>query len=246
MTTVLKVDNLSRRYATGGDVVHAIDGVSFEVRCGQFIALMGASGSGKSTLLHLLAGLDVPTEGRVVIDGRPIAQMTDRQRTLFRRSHIGFVFQSFNLLPTLTAAENVAIPLMIGGAGQRESREKALEFLASVGLEGRSTHRPAALSGGEQQRVAIARALVIDPSIILADEPTGNLDSRHGEEIWQLLRRLSTEEGRTIVVVTHEAAGAAYADRVIVMRDGTIMGEIPTGGDIDAAGIASRYQQLAG
>lgn len=244
--TVLCVDDLVKEYRMGQQRVHALRGVSLKVSGGEFVALMGASGSGKSTLLHLLGGLDVPTSGAVEIEGRDLAAMGDRERTLFRRRRIGIVFQSFNLLPTLSASENVGLPLLIAGVGRRELAERTRELLAAVDLGHRADHRPEAMSGGEQQRVAIARALVNDPAVVLADEPTGNLDSKHGEDIWRLLRRLAGEQGRTIVAVTHEAAGAAFADRIVVLADGVIVGEIEGPGGDDGAYVAARYQELAG
>ena len=246
MPPLLRVENLRKDYTLGDEVVHALDGVSLEVKRGEFVALMGASGSGKSTLLHLIGGLDVPTSGRVEIEGRNLAEMSDRARTLFRRKRIGVVFQAFNLLPTLSAAENVALPLLLGGAGKRVIADKTSELLDTVDLAHRRRHRPQAMSGGEQQRLATARALVNDPAIVLADEPTGNLDSKHATALWQLLRRLANEQGRTIVAVTHEAAGATYADRVVVLKDGEIVGEIEPGGENHATLVAARYQELAG
>ena len=246
MPPLLRVENLCKDYTLGGEVVHALAGVSLEVKPGEFVALMGASGSGKSTLLHLIGGLDVPTSGRVEIEGRNLAEMSDRARTLFRRERIGVVFQAFNLLPTLSAAGNVALPLLPGGASKRVIAEKTSKLLATVDLSHRSRHRPQAMSGGEQQRLATARALINDPAIVLADEPTGNLDSKHATALWRLLRRLASEEGRTIVAVTHEAAGATYADRVVVLKDGQVVGEIEPGGENHATLVAARDQELAG
>jgi putative ABC transport system ATP-binding protein len=220
--------------------------VRLAVQRGEFVAVMGASGSGKSTLLHLLGGLDLPTAGRIVIEGFDLTRLGDRDRTLFRRRRLGVVFQAFNLLPSLTARENIALPLIVDGASAGTIDPRTDELLVIVDLVHRAGHRPQALSGGEQQRVAVARALVNDPAIVLADEPTGNLDSQHAEEIWRLLRRLASEQQRTIVAVTHEAAGAAYADRVIVLRDGKIVGQIVPGGEADAALVATRYAELAG
>ncbi len=243
---MLRVDNLRKEYRMGDTVVRAVDGVSLEIEAGEFVALMGASGSGKSTLLHLIGGLDVPTSGRVTIKGHDLAAMSDRQRTLFRRQRLGIVFQSFNLLPTLSAAENVGLPLLIAGESQRSVVARSTALLETVDLAHRAKHRPDALSGGEQQRVAIARALVNDPDIILADEPTGNLDSQHAEEIWHIFRSLAREQSRTILAVTHEAAGATFADRVLVLKDGRTVGEIEPTGDDHAGLVAARYQELAG
>jgi len=246
MTPVLEIVDLHKDFAGAGGVVHALRGVRLELQRGEFVAIMGASGSGKSTLLHLLGGLDLPTSGRIVIEGSDLTRMGDRERTLFRRRRLGVVFQAFNLLPSLTARENIALPLLVDGADNGTIDPKTEALLVTVDLVHRAGHRPQALSGGEQQRVAVARALVNDPAIVLADEPTGNLDSQHAEEIWCLLRRLASEQQRTIVAVTHEAAGAVHADRVIVLKDGQIVGQITPGGEVDAALVATRYAELAG
>ncbi len=243
---ILDVHELCKNYTGLGDVVHALQGVSISVENGEFIAIMGASGSGKSTLLHLLGGLDRPTSGRIVIEGNDLTQMTDRQRTLFRRRRLGIVFQAFNLLPSLSAQENICLPRIVDGANSDAVDAKTRELLAVVDLAHRGHHRPQALSGGEQQRVALARALVNDPAMVLADEPTGNLDSHHADDIWRLLRKLATDQGRTIMAVTHEATGAAYADRIVVLKDGRIVGEIAPHGDGDASLVAARYTELAG
>ncbi len=244
VTAIIQASKVSRVYRSGGEEVSAVRDVDLDVADGAFVALMGASGSGKSTLLHLMAGLDVPTSGTIRVEGEDLATMNDAVRTLFRRRRIGVVFQSFNLLPTLTAAENVSVPLMIDGVRDGEASERATEALRLVDLSPRAHHRPDAMSGGEQQRVAIARALVQNPALILADEPTGNLDSHHASEIWELLRRLADQQNRTIVAVTHEAHGASFADRVVVMRDGQIAGEIipqVAGGDSE---VAEKYQAI--
>lgn len=246
MPTVLEADGLAKVYGGAGDPVPALSDVSLSVEAGTFVAVMGASGSGKSTLLHLLAGLDTPSAGRVRIEGHDLTAMSDHKRTLFRRRRLGIVFQAYNLLPVLTARENVALPLMVDGVRPRSVQAKVDELLRTVDLTARQTHRPQALSGGEQQRVAIARALVNDPAILLADEPTGNLDSRHGQEIWRLLKALVRDHGRTVIAVTHEAHGAAHADRIIVLKDGRIVGEIEEDGGFDAALVAARYAELAG
>ncbi len=245
MARIVEVSGLSKDYHLGSEVVHALRDVTLSVEQGEFVAIMGASGSGKSTLLHLLGGLDLPTVGKIVVDGHELTAMSDRARTLFRRRRIGIIFQSFNLLPTLTARENVALPLMVDGANDRTIGQKARELLDVVDLSHRTEHRPGALSGGEQQRVAVARSMVNDPALILADEPTGNLDSHHAEEIWWLLRRLSEEQARTIVCVTHEAAGAAFADRIVVLRDGEVTGQIQPSSRQDVANVAARYAALA-
>lgn len=243
---VLELTALRKDYDTGDQPVRALRGVSLSVRRGEFLAIMGASGSGKSTLLHLLGGLDKPTSGSIVIEGRDLGRMSDRQRTLFRRHHLGIVFQAYNLLPTLSAEENVALPAMLDGSRHADAGQRARELLAQVDLQHRLSHRPQALSGGEQQRVAIARALMNNPALLLADEPTGNLDTRHGTAIWRLLASLARDNGCTVIAVTHEAAGAAFSDRVILLSDGQIVGEIQPDGERDATALAARYRELVG
>jgi putative ABC transport system ATP-binding protein len=206
--------------------VDALAGVDFTVEKGEFVAIMGPSGSGKSTLLHLLGGLDKPSDGEVNLAGRRLSIMNDNEATLVRRHNVGFVFQFFNLLPTLTAEENVALPLIIDGQNLRKHRGRIDAMLELVGLAERAHHRPDQLSGGEQQRVSVARALVTEPAIVLADEPTGNLDTKTGMAIMDLLRRSCDELGQTIVVVTHDPRAAAYADRVVFLGDGLIIGEV--------------------
>ncbi len=243
---VVELRDVRKRYDTSGHRVMALDGVSMRIESGRFTAIMGASGSGKSTLLHLIGGLTPPTSGSIWVEGRDLAAMSDRARTVFRRRRIGVIFQEFNLLPTLTARENVALPILVDGQSIRRFHARIDELLRAVHLDHRMDHRPDALSGGEQQRVAIARALLNDPAIILADEPTGNLDSRQSLEIWRLLRRIADEQGKTILMVTHEAAGAAHADSVIILKDGKIVGELHPKGSADAALVATGYQELAG
>jgi putative ABC transport system ATP-binding protein len=211
---------ITRRYGEGDTAVEALRGVSLEVPRGQLTAVMGPSGSGKSTLMHILAGLDRPTSGSVEIDGTEITTLKDNELTRLRRRHIGFVFQFFNLLPMLTAEENIALPLTI--AGRKPEREWLDELLTTVGLDGRRKHRPAELSGGQQQRVAIARALLSRPTVLFADEPTGNLDSATSGEILELVRRSVDELGQTTVMVTHDASAATIADRVFFLADGRI------------------------
>jgi putative ABC transport system ATP-binding protein len=237
LTTTAAVSGtaLTRTFGTGDTAVHALRGVSLDVPAGQFTAVMGPSGSGKSTLMHILAGLDRPTEGSVRIAGAEIARMSDKQLTRLRREHVGFVFQSFNLLPTLTVAENVTLPAMLSG---RRADPSALEtLLERVGLSDRRNHRPAQLSGGQQQRVAIARALLDAPSVLFADEPTGNLDSAAGAAVLGLLREAVELDGQTIVMVTHDPRAAATADRTVFLADGRIVADLdaPTEVEILAA-----------
>jgi putative ABC transport system ATP-binding protein len=216
--------DLERRYGEGATAVHALRGVSLEVPRGQLVAVMGPSGSGKSTLMHLLAGLDKPTSGQVTVAGIDISQLDDAKLTRVRREHIGFVFQFFNLLPMLSAEENVLLPLSI--AGERPDRQWFEQLLSSTGLTDRRHHRPSELSGGQQQRVAIARALVTRPTIVFADEPTGNLDSRTSGEILELLRSSAEAYKQTIVMVTHAPHAAAIADRILFLADGLIVKEL--------------------
>ncbi len=215
---------LTRRYGSGETAVDALRGVEIDVQVGELVAVMGPSGSGKSTLMHILAGLDKPTSGTVRIAGTEITTLDDAKLTRLRRKHIGFVFQFFNLLPMLTAEENVVLPLSI--AGEKPDRAWLDELLEKMGLDGRRAHRPSELSGGQQQRVAIARALVSRPTILFADEPTGNLDSKTGGEILELLRESVDAYGQTTVMVTHEARAAAIADRILFLADGRIVNEL--------------------
>jgi putative ABC transport system ATP-binding protein len=218
------VDRVSKRYGDGPQAVAALTDVSLAVAAGELVAVMGPSGSGKSTLLNLVAGLDVPSDGRVIVDGADLAGLSEDARSDLRLRRIGFVFQSFNLFPTFSATENVAWPLEFLGASWRDARARAGDALAQVGLRGGACERrPAELSGGEQQRVAIARALVTRPGLLLADEPTGNLDTKTGDEILRLLGSLNAEAGVTIVLVTHSAAAAALGHRTIELRDGRVV-----------------------
>jgi putative ABC transport system ATP-binding protein len=219
---VLETKNLRKVYQLGSHAVKALDGVDFLVKKGEFVAIMGPSGSGKSTLLHLIGGLDQPTDGEVTLAGKPLSLLKDKEITLLRRHNVGFVFQFFNLLPTLTTEENITLPLIIDGKNPRQYQERLDNLLNLVGLSERRSHKPDQLSGGEQQRVSLARALITEPEILLADEPTGNLDSKTGISIMELLRLSRDELGQTIVVVTHDARAAAYADRVVFLRDGKI------------------------
>jgi putative ABC transport system ATP-binding protein len=221
---VVEAQEIRRVYGAGETAVQALRGVSIDVKGGELVAVMGPSGSGKSTLMHILAGLDTPTAGTVTIAGTEITALPDARLTLLRRTHIGFVFQFFNLLPMLTAEENVVLPLSI--AGQKPEKAWLEELLGKVGLTDRRTHRPAELSGGQQQRVALARALVTRPTILFADEPTGNLDSKTGGDILELLRDSVDAYGQTTVMVTHEPRAAAIADRVLFLADGLIVEEL--------------------
>jgi len=239
----LVVENVRKQFRQGDRSVAALDGVSLEVPQGQFLAVMGASGSGKSTLLHLMAGLATPDEGRVIVNGTELKGMGDKALTLFRRRHIGLVFQSFNLIPTLSAEENVALPLMLEGRNGEAGRTKVNELLESLGLAKRRHHRPDAMSGGEQQRVAIGRALVTDPAVILADEPTGNLDSANSRSVCELLRDLSAVHNKTIVMVTHEPTVAAYASEVAVLKDGKLVERFATDDLKGGEALAVRYQE---
>jgi putative ABC transport system ATP-binding protein len=234
-TAAVTATSVTRRYGEGESAVDALRGVSLEVPAGQFTAVMGPSGSGKSTLMHLLAGLDTPTAGTVHIGGRDITNMRDRQLTKLRREHIGFVFQSFNLLPTLTAEENILLPLSI--AGRKPDRAEIDALIARVGLTDRRDHRPSELSGGQQQRVAIARALITRPTVLFADEPTGNLDSASGAEILELLREAVELDGQTTLMVTHDAHAARVADRVVFIGDGRVVSDLaePTEDEVLAA-----------
>ena len=216
----VSAEGLGRRYGEGEAAIDALGDVSVQFPKGQFAAVMGPSGSGKSTLLHCLAGLDVPTSGQVVIDGTVLGRLNDRDLTVLRRTAIGFIFQSFNLLPMLTARENVELPLRIAG---RSDAARVEQVLREVGLSDRASHKPAELSGGQQQRVAIARALVSRPTVIFADEPTGNLDSASGHEILDLLRAAVDDDGRTVVMVTHDPRAATIADRVLMLSDGHVV-----------------------
>ncbi len=223
-TSVVVARDVTRRYGEGDTAVDALRGVSVDVPSGKLTAVMGPSGSGKSTLMHILAGLDRPTTGTVTIDGVEITKLKDNELTKLRRKHIGFVFQFFNLLPMLSAAENITLPLSI--SGRKPECGWIDEVIASVGLDDRRTHRPAELSGGQQQRVAIARALVSRPTVLFADEPTGNLDSRTSGEILELMRRTVDEYGQTTVMVTHDARAATIADRILFLADGLVVNSL--------------------
>jgi putative ABC transport system ATP-binding protein len=236
-STAVEAHDLRRVYGEGTTAVEALRGVDIGVSSGELVAVMGPSGSGKSTLMHILAGLDKPTSGTVTIAGTEITTLDDRRLTLLRRRHIGFVFQFFNLLPMLNAEENVVLPLSI--AGEKPDKAWLDELLAKMGLAERRHHRPSELSGGQQQRVAIARALVTRPTILFADEPTGNLDSKTGGEILELLRDSTETYGQTTVMVTHEARAAAIADRVLFLGDGLIVKELQSASQADVLAVMS-------
>ncbi|MCW5889639.1 MAG: ABC transporter ATP-binding protein [bacterium] len=226
---MISLRGVQKVYRQGDADVRALSDVSLDIAPGQFVAVVGPSGSGKSTLLHLMGGLDQPSAGDILIDGTSIARMSDDAITIFRRRHIGVVFQFFNLLPTLSAEENVALPLLLDGRAQREVRPKVEAVLEQVGLGHRRRHRPDELSGGEMQRVAVARALVVDPLLILADEPTGNLDTRTGEQILSLVQDANRSRGATIVMVTHDQRAAGWGNRTVTMKDGAVVGDEVTG-----------------
>ena len=219
---IITVADLKKYYTVGPNTVKALDGVSLDVKSGEFVGVMGRSGSGKSTLLNMLAGLESPTDGFLEIDGEPVGILSERKRIQFRRNSIGFVFQSYNLMPQYTTLENVALPLAIRGVSKRVRDELAEEALYRVGLQDNLRHRPSELSGGEQQGVGIARAIIAKPPIVLADEPTGNLDTKTSDEVMQLLTELFREEKTTFVLVTHDPEMRRYMDRTICLRDGRL------------------------
>jgi putative ABC transport system ATP-binding protein len=231
----IETRDLHMHYGAGRTAVRALDGVDLVIEKGEMVAIMGPSGSGKSTLLHIVGALEAPTAGAIAVGGRHYEGLGDKELTELRRDHIGFVFQFFNLLPSLTAEENVTLPAVIAKQRDAAVRERARALLGRVGLADRMDHLPSELSGGQQQRVSIARALLLEPELVLADEPTGNLDSRSGREVLRVLRELNQEEGHTIVMVTHDAAAAAAADRVIFLRDGKLAGEVAGGSARGAA-----------
>ena len=226
MAKALETTNLGKQYLMGEVTVDALRGVDLNVQQGEFVAIMGPSGSGKSTLLHLMGGLDTPTDGDIVLGGKRLAHLSDDDITIVRRRQVGFIFQFFNLLPTLSAAENVALPLLIDGKRIQDYETRVDDLLDMVGLADRKHHRPDQLSGGQQQRVAIARAFVTEPKIVLADEPTGNLDSKSGVTVLEMLRQTCKDLNATVVMVTHDPRAASYADRVVFLQDGQTVREL--------------------
>jgi len=242
---IVEARGLTKIYGSGDTSVTALDHVDMSVEQGEFVAVMGPSGCGKSTLLNLVGGLDRPTSGQVLIDGVDIATMSDQKITELRRRKLGFVFQFFNLIPVLDAAENAALPLTLDGKSLSEATRRAGEWLGKVGLSDRIHSRPDQLSGGQQQRVAVARALITDPALILADEPTGNLDSKSADEIADLLKQTADEWGRAVVIVTHDARIAAHARRIIFMRDGLIVDDVRVDGE-DPSAAARAAMEKAG
>jgi putative ABC transport system ATP-binding protein len=238
----VEADGLTKLFGSGETAVRALHEVDFLVLPGEFVAIMGPSGSGKSTLLHVLGALESPTAGSVAVGGVRYEGLADNELTRIRREHIGFVFQFFNLLAALTAEENVTLPAVIAGEHGSGVEERAMELLRRVGVAGRAEHLPSELSGGEQQRVSIARALLLRPALLLADEPTGNLDTKAGRTVLALLRQVNEQDGQTIVMVTHDPAAAARADRIVYLRDGEIAGEIPGGSTERAAEYLARLQ----
>jgi putative ABC transport system ATP-binding protein len=238
---MIRLTNVAKTYITGSRRVEALRGVSMDLSEPGFYGIMGPSGSGKSTLLHLLAALDRPDSGTIEIDGDRIDTMTESQLTLFRRRRIGIVFQQFNLISTLTAVDNVTLPAMLDGMPAAERKRRGMELLTALGLQDRASHRPDALSGGEQQRVAIARALLFEPTVLLADEPTGNLDSATSQNLWNLLKEIAIQRRMTVLMVTHEPSAAVHCRRVFVIRDGLIQSTFDVNG-INAVELATRAQ----
>jgi putative ABC transport system ATP-binding protein len=242
--SIIQTENLTKIYGSGETAVTALDHVNIQVKEGEFVAIMGPSGCGKSTLLHLLGGLDRPSQGNVSIEGTLIADMKDDDLTKLRRRKMGFVFQFFNLIPVLNAVENASLPVTLDGVKPVEAKKRAAEWLTRFGLGDRLASRPDQLSGGQQQRVAVARALVAEPALILADEPTGNLDTRSGDEIASLLRDVTKKYGRTVVMVTHDPRIAAYADRIIFLKDGKIVDETNLERKGGAQKIADKMKEI--
>lgn len=247
MSAVITTQNLTKTFGSGATAVTALNRVNLSVNAGEFVAIMGPSGCGKSTLLHLIGGLDRPSDGKVIIEGTSIAEMDDDRLTELRRRRIGFVFQFFNLIPVLNALENAALPVTLDGVKPVEAQKQAAEWLKRFGLSDRLSSRPDQLSGGQQQRVAIARALAAEPSLVLADEPTGNLDTRSGDEIASLLREVAKKYGRTVIMVTHDPRIAAYADRIVFLKDGRVVDEtlLERRNDNRAATVEKKIKEIS-
>jgi putative ABC transport system ATP-binding protein len=239
----VQVDQLSKSFGVGHSEVHALRGVSFSVRRGEHLAIIGPSGSGKSTLLHLVAGLTSPTRGKVFVAGCDLAGMGDRELTLFRRTHVGMGFQAFNLIPTLTVEDNLRLPMLLDGA-RRVEQGKVDELMEALGIADRRRHRPDQLSGGEQQRVAIGRAMVTDPTVVLADEPSGNLDTANSRRLCELMHRLCAQQQRTVVTVTHDPAVAHWADRVLVLKDGQVASTLTTADFRSPLELSAKFQEI--
>lgn len=247
MSAVITTQNLTKTFGSGATAVTALNRVNLSVNAGEFVAIMGPSGCGKSTLLHLIGGLDRPSDGKVIIEGTSIAEMDDDRLTELRRRRIGFVFQFFNLIPVLNALENAALPVTLDGVKPVEAQKQAAEWLKRFGLADRMSNRPDQLSGGQQQRVAVARALAAEPSLVLADEPTGNLDTRSGDEIASLLREVAKKYGRTVIMVTHDPRIAAYADRIVFLKDGRVVDEtlLERRNDNRAATVEKKIKEIS-
>lgn len=243
--SVVRTESLTKTYGETKQPVRALANVNLTIEDGEFVAVMGPSGSGKSTLLYLMGGLELPTSGSVFLRDQNLSSLNDESLSRVRRTQMGFVFQFYNLIPILTARENVAMPLILDGVSRPDALTRADAALADVGIGERGTHRPAELSGGQQQRVALARALVINPALILGDEPTGNLDSRAGDEVVQLLRRAADDWKRTVVIVTHDPRIAAYADRIVFLKDGQIVDENRLKGQGNADQIRDQLSRVA-
>ena len=241
---LVRTESVSKTYGDSTQPVHAVQNISLTVENGEFLAVMGPSGSGKSTLLYMLGGLERPTSGKVFLNDQDLSKLNDDALSRMRRTQMGFVFQFYNLIPVLTAKENVAMPMILDGISRADALKRADEALAKVGVADRSTHRPSELSGGQQQRVALARALVTNPALILGDEPTGNLDSHASEEVVQLLRRATDDWGRTVILVTHDPRIAAYADRIVFLRDGQIVDENKLKGQGNADQIREQLNRI--
>lgn len=246
---MIRCDQVTKSFTLGDRVVRALRGVDLAIEDPGFYAIMGRSGSGKSTLLHMLSAMDRPDSGEILVSGHSVHQMSERESTRFRREEIGVIFQAFNLIPTMSAVENVQLPGLLSGRLSKSLSDRSHELLELLGLADRAEHRPEALSGGEQQRVAIARALLYQPAVVFADEPTGNLDTNASELVWSMLQRIAREEKVTVIMVTHEPEAASYCERIFVMNDGVIAGTIENPnahgeGGMDAGTIATRTQHL--